>query len=63
MQLTDTLALLLEAGHPLFACEFQGERFDTGRPLGLLKASLTLALRREDTGPALKKYLRSLSLS
>lgn len=63
MQLTDTLALLLEAGQPLFACEFRGERFDTGRPLGLLEASVALALRREDTGPALKQYLRSLSLS
>jgi UTP--glucose-1-phosphate uridylyltransferase len=63
IQLTDTLAMLLEAGHPLFACEFEGERFDTGRPLGLLQASVTLALRREDSGPALKRYLRSLSLS
>ena len=63
MQLTDTLAMLIEAGHPLFACELQGERFDTGRPLGLLRASVTLALRREDIGPALKQYLRSLSLS
>ncbi len=63
MQLTDTLAMLLEAGHPLFAYEFEGERFDTGRPLGLLEASVTLALRREDSGPALKQYLRSLSLS
>ena len=63
MQLTDTLAMLIQAGHPLFACEFRGERFDTGRPLGLLEASVALALRREDTGPALKRYLRSLSLS
>ncbi len=63
MQLTDTLAMLLQDDHPLFACEFRGERFDTGRPLGLLEASVTLALRREDTGPALKQYLRSLSLS
>lgn len=63
MQLTDTLAMLLEANHPLFACEFEGERFDTGRPLGLLEAAVALALRREDSGPALKQYLRSLSLS
>jgi UTP--glucose-1-phosphate uridylyltransferase len=63
IQLTDTLAMLLEDGHPLFACEFEGERFDTGRPLGLLQASVALALRREDSGPALKQYLRSLSLS
>jgi UTP--glucose-1-phosphate uridylyltransferase len=63
IQLTDTLAMLLEAGHPLLACEFEGERFDTGRPLGLLQASIALALRREDSGPALKQYLRSLPLS
>jgi UTP--glucose-1-phosphate uridylyltransferase len=63
MQLTDTLAMLLEADYPLFACELEGERFDTGRPLGLLQASIALALRREDSGPALKQYLRSLSLS
>jgi len=63
MQLTDSLAMMLDAGLPLFACEFEGERFDTGRPLGLLEASVALALRREDTGPALKRYLRSLSLS
>jgi UTP--glucose-1-phosphate uridylyltransferase len=63
IQLTDTLAMLLEAGQPMFACEFEGERFDTGRPLGLLQASISLALRREDIGPALKQYLRSLSLS
>lgn len=63
MQLTDTLAMLMEAGQPVYACEFQGERFDTGRPLGLLQASIALALRREDIGPALKQYLRSLSLS
>ena len=63
MQLTDTLAMLLDAGQPLFACRFQGRRFDTGRPLGLLEASVAMALAREDIGPALKQYLRSLSLS
>ena len=63
IQLTDTLAMLLEEGYPLYACQFEGERFDTGRPLGLLKASLSLALRREDTGPELKAYLLSLDLT
>lgn len=48
---------------PVFAFEYKGERFDTGRPLGLLEASIALALRREDTGPTLKQYLRSLSLN
>jgi UTP--glucose-1-phosphate uridylyltransferase len=62
IQLTDSLGLLVESGEPLFACRFQGERFDTGRPLGLLEASIAIALRREDTGPDLKRYLKSLSL-
>lgn len=62
IQLTDSLGLLVASGQPLFACQFRGERFDTGRPLGLLEASIALALRREDTGPELKRYLKSLSL-
>jgi UTP--glucose-1-phosphate uridylyltransferase len=63
IQLTDTLALLMGEGHSLFACRYEGERFDTGRPIGLLKASLSLALQREDVGPALKSYLSSLRLA
>ncbi|MBI2912947.1 MAG: UTP--glucose-1-phosphate uridylyltransferase [Chloroflexi bacterium] len=62
MQLTDTLAMLIAEGHPLYACQYEGERFDTGRPIGLLKASVSLALRREDIGPELKAYLQSLGL-
>ena len=62
IQLTDTLAILLNEGHPLYACEYEGERFDTGRPIGLLKASASLALRREEMRPELKAYLRSLGL-
>jgi len=48
---------------PIFAYEYEGERFDTGQPLGLLEASVALALAREDIGPAFKQYLRSLHLS
>ena len=60
IQLTDTLAMLVSEGYPLYACRYQGERFDTGRPIGLLKASISLALRREDIGPELKAYLSDL---
>ncbi len=48
---------------PVYAYQYRGERFDTGRPIGLLKASISLALGREDTGPELKAYLRSLRLT
>ncbi len=48
---------------PVYAYQYEGERFDTGRPIGLLKASIALALRREDLGPELKTYLKSLRLT
>lgn len=62
IQITDGLALLLRQ-QPMFGYRFQGRRYDTGRPLGLLKASLELALQRPDMGPELRRYLRSLDLS
>ncbi len=62
IQLTDGLALLLRE-KPIFAYRFQGKRYDTGRPLGLLQASLELMLRRPELAPQLKAYLKSLDLS
>jgi UTP--glucose-1-phosphate uridylyltransferase len=61
IQLTDALALLL-AEQPVYAYLFGGRRYDTGRPLGLLQASVELALRRLDIGPDFRRYLRSLDL-
>ncbi len=58
--LMDALDRLARQG-PVYAYQYEGERFDTGQPLGLLKASLTLALRREDIGPQIKAYIRSLT--
>ena len=59
IQLTDGIARLLDK-EPVFACRYEGERFDVGRPLGLLKASLSMALARPDLGPELRRYLREL---
>lgn len=58
--LTDTLQLHVDAGGDLFACEYTGDRFDTGRPLGLLKASLYQALRRPDMQDELRDHLKTL---
>ena len=52
----------LAKDQPIYAYEYEGERFDTGQPLGLLKASIALSLRREDIGRELREYIRSLSL-
>ncbi|HEY8768525.1 MAG TPA: UTP--glucose-1-phosphate uridylyltransferase [Dehalococcoidia bacterium] len=62
MFLTDTLAMAMKQGQPLYACEYEGVRFDTGRPTGLLKASLYVALHRPDTRDEFRDYLRGLNL-
>ena len=54
IQITDGLALLLKE-KPIFACRFQGKRYDTGRPLGLIQASIELALLRPDVAAAAKR--------
>ena len=61
IQLTDGMLLLLESAE-LYAYEFQGIRYDGGQPLGLLRASLEYALRREDTRAAVRELLRGIDL-
>ncbi len=61
VQLTDGLATLI-ATQPMYAYEFEGRRYDTGRPLGLLTASIEIGLRRADIGPGLREFLRTLPL-
>ena len=60
IQLTDGLALLME-DVALYACEFEGVRYDGGNPMGLLRASLEYALRREDTREAAAQLIRGLA--
>ena len=59
LQLTDGLAILLK-DQDIYALRFHGTRYDVGNPMGLLKASVEMALRREDTGPAFGEFLRRL---
>ncbi len=61
IQLTDGLRLLLQQ-QDIYAYWFEGRRYDTGTPLGLLKASVDLALRSPDLGPQFAAYLRSMKL-
>uniref|UniRef100_A0A7C3RW46 UTP--glucose-1-phosphate uridylyltransferase n=1 Tax=Dictyoglomus thermophilum TaxID=14 RepID=A0A7C3RW46_DICTH len=61
IQLTDGLKLLLEK-EAIYAYEFKGKRYDTGSKLGFLKASVELALQREDLGEQFKNYLRNLKI-
>lgn len=61
IQITDALSALMSI-QPVFAYQFTGMRFDTGRPLGLLIAAIQLGLHREDIGPGLRDFLRTLTL-
>jgi UTP--glucose-1-phosphate uridylyltransferase len=58
-QLTDGLKRLIKT-HPIYAYEFEGERYDAGTPLGWLQANIALAMKDPNIGPKLKNYLYSL---
>jgi UTP--glucose-1-phosphate uridylyltransferase len=60
IQITDAMQLLAnEEG--MYAYEFEGHRFDTGRPLGLLTAAITIGLTRPDVEPELRHFLHQLA--
>ena len=59
IQLTDALQLLLKQ-QAVYAYEFEGVRYDTGTPLGWLKATIAFALKQSDIGQELREYLRQL---
>ena len=61
IQITDALQVLANEDG-MYAYRFEGQRFDTGRPLSLLTASITMGLQRPDIGPELRRFLRDLDL-
>jgi UTP--glucose-1-phosphate uridylyltransferase len=61
IQLTNGLRLLLKK-RPVFGYKFSGTRYDAGNKLGFLKATVEIALKREDLGDEFRKYLLSLKL-
>ena len=61
LQLTDGIKGLLET-EKVYGYNFEGIRHDAGDKLGMLKATVDFALKREDLGPAFREYLKTLSL-
>lgn len=61
IQLTNGLRHLLK-NQPIYACQFEGKRYDAGNKVGFLKATVEYALRREDLGAEFRKYLSNLNL-
>ena len=62
IQLTNGLRRLLQQ-RPLYACEVQGVRHDTGNKLGFLKAMVYFALKRPELAKPFREYLESLDLT
>jgi UTP--glucose-1-phosphate uridylyltransferase len=56
IQLTDAMNLLAQRS-PVYALAWQARRFDIGNRVEYAKCFLEFALRREDTGPALREHL------
>ena len=61
LQLTDAIRKLMET-EPVYAYRFEGTRYDAGDKLGFLKATVELALEREDLGKPFREYLRTLKV-
>ena len=61
IQLTNGLRRLLK-DRPIYACEVDGVRHDTGNKLGFLKAMVYFALRRPDLSEPFRRYLSTLDL-
>ncbi len=61
LQLTDGIKGLLKT-EKVYGYNFDGIRHDAGDKLGMLKATVDFALKRDDLGPPFREYLKSLSL-
>jgi len=59
LQLTDAIAMLVERGD-MYSYAFRGVRYDCGTPVGLLKASVELALERPEMAAEVREWLRGL---
>jgi UTP--glucose-1-phosphate uridylyltransferase len=59
LQLTDAMGLLL-ADQPIYGYVFEEGRYDIGNKLDYLRATVELAIDREDLGPGLRAFLVDL---
>ena len=60
LQITDALASQIEAGETVSCFKFSATRYDTGRPLGYLTASVAAAMDRPEIAANLRERLRPL---
>jgi UTP--glucose-1-phosphate uridylyltransferase len=63
IELTDALRSMVRMGLSLWAIQVDACRYDTGDRLGLLRATVEMALDREDIGPSFRRYLEGIRLA
>ncbi len=61
LQLTDAIKALLQY-EKVYGFHYEGKRHDAGDKLGFLKATVELALKREDLGPDFREWLRQFPI-
>jgi len=61
IQLTDAIEQLAQQ-QSVYACQFEGVRYDCGSKLGFLKATIQYALKHPELGGDIGNYLKGLSL-
>lgn len=61
VQLTDAIKRMMDV-EDVYACTFEGKRYDIGDKLGFLKATVDFALEREDLKAEFIEFLNSKSL-
>jgi len=58
LQLTDAIKMLLQY-EKVYGFHYEGKRHDAGDKLGFLKATVELALKRDDLGPPFREWLQN----
>jgi UTP--glucose-1-phosphate uridylyltransferase len=58
LQLTDAIKALLQY-EKVYGFSYEGKRHDAGDKLGFLKATVELALKRDDLGPPFREWLKN----
>jgi UTP--glucose-1-phosphate uridylyltransferase len=59
VQLTDAIKAMLQKKN-FYAYEYEGERLDAGEVAGYVKATIKLALKREEIAEEIKDYLKKI---
>ena len=61
LQLTDAIKALLQY-EKVYGFQYEGKRHDAGDKLGFLKATVELALKRDDLGPDFRTWLKQFPI-